>query len=258
MNKQQLQGAISKIHASLRLTQEVCVMKTEKKTATRGKITKAVVIAAIIVAFAATTALAAPAIHRALTGGHISTDRVFWVRPKELKLGERYLRGQTHNIYVDVQMNEDAPSFIEKFYMPILENDYEQQHGCVYKDKASATYTWTRGADNWRDRVRFYQTAGGTYDPEEVCCSVVTHPCCTPEAALVQLAGIQGYLVEKLGLYGARHFLWSDGDYLFHLEVPDEYTDADIEKILKSITVVEDILPYCVSMTPEDKETVFG
>lgn len=253
MDKQELQGAFSKIHASQQLVQEVCMMKNGKNVKCKGKIVKAAVIAAVIMVFAATTAFAAPMIYNALTDGRVDDGQIGWT-PTGPEGSEMV---QSHAIYVDVQMNQDAPTSIEQFYLPTLADGYEQYFGFVYKDKMTAVYRWTNGPENWEDEVRFYQIAGGTYEPETVYCSAVTELGGKPEAKLVQVAGIQGYLVEDADLYGTRHFLWSDGDYLFHLEVPDEYTDADLEKVLYSITAVEDILPYCVSMTPEDMESVF-
>ena len=253
MNKQELNNAFSKIQASEQLIQEVCAMKNERQLVCRRKFVKVALVAAIVIVCLATTAFAAPMIYDALTNGRVGDGEVF-LTPTGSD-GSQQL--QSYGICVDVQMNEDAPTSIARFYLPTLVDGYEQYFGFVYKDKMTAAYRWTNGPENWEDEVRFYQIAGGTYDPETVYCSAVTELGSKPEAKLMQLAGVQGYLVEDADLYGTRHFLWSDGDYLFHLEVPDEYTDADLEKVLHSITAVEDILPYCVSMTPEDMESVF-
>lgn len=254
MNKQQLQGAISKLHASDGLVQEVLSMNTKKKNVTaQGKLAKTALIAAIVTVLLVTTAFAAPAIYQALTNGRVGGEEI-WLTPTGPEGSHQV---QRHDIYVDVQMNEDAPASIETFYLPTMEGGYEQYFGFVYKDQMSAVYRWTNGRENWEDEVCFWQIAGGTYDPKEVYCTVETELGTTPEAKLVQLGGIQGYLVEDISHYGTRHFLWSDGEYLFYLEVPDEYSDEDIVKVLQSIVSVEDILPYCVSMTWEDMETVF-
>lgn len=255
MDKQQLQGAISKIHASDGLIQEVLAMKTKENNVTfRGKLVKAAVIAAIVTVLLATTAFAAPAIYNALTSGRVNTDDTIGLTPTGPDGSQEV---QLHEVCVDVQMNEHAPDSIEQFYLPTMDAGYEQYYGFVYKDRTTALFRWTNGQGNWEDEVRFWQVSGGAYDPKEAYCVVHTEPGVTPEAKLVQLGGIQGYLVEENDRYGTRHFLWSDGNYLFYLEVPDEYTDDDIAGLLQRIVPVADILPYCVSMTQEDKEIVF-
>ena len=256
MRKQELNKAFSSLHASNALVQEVLTMKAEKKYIIfRGKMAKAVMVAVIAIVVLTTAAIAAPAIYSALVGGNVHTDGEVGVSPTgaEDQSGTPFF-----DICVDVDMNEDAPASIEKFYMLNLHEGYEQHHGFVYKDKMLAIYMWTNGKENWEDEVRFYQYAGGTYDPQKSYWSVKAAPGETPVTKLVQLGSIQGYLVEDVFSYGIRHFFWSDGEYLFHLQVPDEYTDEDIIQVLQGIVLVEDILPYCIDMEEEHINDVFG
>ena len=255
MNKQEIQGAFSKIHVSDGLVEEVLSMKNEKKQICfSGQLARVAVIAAVIATLLATTAFAANTIYNALRGASTSTDGAVAVEPTGGNGGSY----NYHKIRVDVDMNVNAPRSIEKYYLPQLDSGYVQYFGFVYKDRMSAYYAWTYGEENWEDEVRLWQHAGGNYDPSEVITVVHSKPGEPPETKMVELAGIQGYLAEDVFLYGTRHFIWSDGDYIFDLEVPDEYSDEDIAAVLESMTEVKDILPYCVSMTAEDREEVFG
>ena len=252
MNKRELKAAFSKIHASDDLVQEVLAMKKEHKTA---KFSKKLFLAAVVAALLATTVLATPSAFNALRGGRVDTDGSIVVDPTG---ADEEVPWNSYDVYVDVDMNPNAPKSIETYYMLTLDSGYVPYEGVVYKDEASTYFSWTNGEKNFEDWVHFRQYAGGNYDPKKSYASVTTEPGVTPETKLVELAGIQGYLVEGLDRNGHRSFFWSDGDYLFKLEVPDEYTDEDIAKVLESIVEVEDILPYCISMTEEDREVVFG
>ena len=252
MNKRELKAALSKIHASDDLVKEVLAMKKEQKTA---KFSKKLFLAAVVAALLATTVLATPSAFNALRGGSVDTDGSLVVSPTG---ADEVGPWNIYDVYVDVEMNPNAPKSIETYYMLTLDSGYVPYEGAVYRNQSASYFSWTNGEKNFEDYVQFYQIAGGDYDPKEVYASVITEPGVTPETKLVELAGIQGYLVEDLALHGCREFLWSDGNYLFHLIVPDEYTDEDIAKVLEGIVEVEDILPYCISMTEEDREVVFG
>lgn len=255
MNKKELQRAILKIRASDELMEEVLSMKKQRRCVKfNGRFARAAVIAAVVVALLATTAFAAPVIINALRSGNITTDGTLCVEPT----GGREGQWNMYEVRVDVDMNDNAPVSIEHYYVPVLDAGYVQYYGFVYKDRMSACYMWTNGEENWEDEVRFWQDAGGTYDPEDVQTVVCAQPGVTPEEKLVNIGEIEGYLVENPDLYGTRCFIWSDGEYLFKLEVPDEYTDADIAGVLRSIVCVDDILPYCVSMSMEEIKAILG
>lgn len=255
MNDQQIKSAFSQVHASDRLTKEVIAMKNERKTVpVMGKLARAALVAAIVMALLTTTVFAAATITNALRGGSINSDGTILFGPQD---GD----GRTWNLYqvnIDVELNADAPQSIERYYLPSLDGEHVQYFGFVYRDQMASCFAWTNGEGNWEDEIRFVQLAGGSFDAEQDIFSVYAEPGIAPEEKLAELAGVQGYLVEDASGYGSRHFIWSDGDYVYQLMVPNEYTDEQIAGVLTSITEIEDILPYCISMTEEDRETVFG
>lgn len=256
MVNKDIQKAFSKIHAPKDMILEVLEMSVEKKTKRVGSnAVRVAVIAAVVIAMFTTTVVAATWVHNALVNGSAQTDGEIGVTPTG---AENQPATPWYDIRVDVDMNKDAPTSIEKFYLPALDDGYRQYFGFVYKDRMIATYMWTNGENNWEDEIRFWQYAGGTYDPQKIYASVKAEPGKTPETNLVQLGGIQGYLVEDASSYGTRIFLWSDGENLFVLQVPDEYTDDELAKLLQSVVLVDDILPYCISMEETHIKDVFG
>lgn len=249
MDKQLFRETFSAVHASNEVISEVLEMAKERKTNDFGHSgPRKILIAAVAVMLVVTTAFAASAIHNALVGGSLKNKGVSFTLMNDSN--EELNR---YEVWLDVDMNEDAPKNIETYYMPVLADEYQQYFGYVYWQSA-AVYRWTYGEESWGNDVRFWQTAGGAFYADQAIAWVYTLPEETPEAKMVELNGIQGYLVGDSFGYGSKSFFWSDGDYLFQLDVPDEYTNSDIVKLLQSIVTVEDIEPYCVSMTEEEYE----
>ena len=249
MDKQLFRETFSAVHASNEVISEVLEMAKERKTNDFGHSgLRKILIAAVAVMLVVTTAFAASAIHNAVVGGALKNKGVSFTLMNDSN--EELNR---YEVWLDVDMNEDAPKNIETYYMPVLADEYQQYFGYVYWQSA-AVYKWTYGEESWGNDVRFWQTAGGAFYADQAIAWVYTLPEETPEAKMVELNGIQGYLVGDSFGYGSKSFFWSDGDYLFQLDVPDEYTNDDIASLLQSIVTVEDIEPYCVSMTKEEYE----
>lgn len=248
IDKKIFQEAFSVVHASEAVISEVLKMANERKTNGFGRsFLRKGLTAAAVVMLIATTVFAASAICNALVGGTLKKDGNVWFTPMDA--GSEKLN--RYEVRLDVDMNPDAPESIETYYMPVLEDGYKQYFGYVYQQSA-AVYMWTYGEQCWENEVRFRQMAGNGLDANEAIACVYTSPEEAPEAKMVEYHGILGYLVEDRFGYGMKNFFWSDGDYLFQLEVPDEYVADDIARVLQSITTVENIEPYCVSMTEEE------
>lgn len=249
MDNQLFRETFSAVHASNEVISEVLEMAKERKTKDFGHSgPRKILIAAAMVLLIATTVFAASAIHNAVVGGSLKNKGVSFTLMNDSN--EELNR---YEVWLDVDMNDNAPESIETYYMPVLADEYQQYFGYVYWQSA-AVYRWTYGEESWGNDVRFWQTAGGAFYADQAIAWVYTLPEETPEAKMVELNGIQGYLVGDSFGYGSKSFFWSDGDYLFQLDVPDEYTNDDIASLLQSIVTVEDIEPYCVSMTKEEYE----
>lgn len=224
-----------------------------------GHTLRRTLLVAVLVAGMAISAGAAPLIRNALLGGKLetSTQPVFLATdPTTGKSPEL----QSHKITLKVEFNEDAPKRIEAYYItPDIPAEFKQYHGHIYKNGVVAQFGWIvegKGRD-----ILFSQTAGNAVQPEDLVVSVYTAPRQMPEHGLRTFAGIQGYLVEEPTVeydYGRREFYWSDSDYLFCLQVPIDYTDAQLEQMVASVRPVEDITPYLVTMTEQEIGEMFG
>lgn len=221
---------------------------------------KAALVAAVVAGLAVTAA-AAPLFRNALKGGKLEPETQAAFTPTNPITGDSHAI-VSHEITLDVEFNEDAPRSIETYYMITdIPAEFSNQYlGHIMKDACMTQFGWiVPGTD--RD-IFFNQWAGKYPAMEDVLrVNVTTAPGQTPVHGLRTFAGIQGYLVEEPTLgdnYGEREFYWSDGDYLFCLQVPWDYTDAQLENMVASVHPVEDITPYLATMTEEEITDIFG
>lgn len=249
----------SAVHASEELLSEVLEMSNEKKTKKFGqKAIRHILIAAIITALLAVTAFAASEIYDTLQVGQIMVESDSGLTPTDD--GGNSYEILWHDIHIGVAVNADAPTAVTEFYLPEIPAGYIQYHGYLYKDNRTAQYFWKTEADYLHD-IRFDQEAAGSLDNGQFVITVCTKPGEEPEVMEAEFAGIEGYLAKSEvhgGVAGFRMFCWCDGDYLFRLEVPYDYTDAQLEEMVKSITQVKNIRPYLIGMTQEEKDEALG
>ncbi|MBE6923944.1 MAG: hypothetical protein E7466_01720 [Ruminococcaceae bacterium] len=213
---------------------------------------------AAVVAGLAITAVATPQIRNALKGGKLETEDTVWLSPTNPIDGTSY-EMRHHEIRLDVEFNEDAPESIENYYIPPeIPDEYTQYLGHIMKDGMFTQFGWiVEGTD--RD-ICFYQWAGNSVPSEALVVDITTEPDAVPKHGLRTINGIEGYLVEEPTLgnnYGERKFYWSDGDYLFCLQVPCDFTDAQLEEMVTSVQLVEDIKPYLSTMTEQEIKDIF-
>lgn len=216
-----------------------------------------VVLVAAIIAGLAVSAGAAPLIRNALLGGKMETDDTSWFTPTNPVDGSSHEIRQ-FEITLDVDMDKDAPKEIETFYVPRIPENVPQYLGRIYGNN-SAQYGWySKDSDQG---FFFCQQAGGSIRKEDLDYHMYAVPGDQPMAELRTFAGIEGYLVAAKPVGdedGDRVFFWSDGDYLFRLEVPYEYTDAQLEEVIASVKPEEDIVRYLRDMTDQEIEDYFG
>ncbi|MBQ7344778.1 MAG: hypothetical protein IJW45_01790 [Oscillospiraceae bacterium] len=252
MNREKLFEAIGQVDERLLAGAEV-----QKKYRRLGW---KVALVAAVVAGLTVTAVAAPAIRNALFGGKVETDDTMWITPTDPADGSSY-EISSHEVTLAVDMDADAPKTIGTYYLPRVPEGMEQVAGHILGDPLGSVTQFWWIQDTVGD-IHFVQKAGGSLQPEDLRESVSTSYGTIPEAELRTFAGIQGYLIDALpigdGLVGDRIFFWSDGQYLFRLEVPYEYTDDQLEEMVASVQPVEDITPHLVTMSQEEMERVFG
>lgn len=242
-DKQLFQETFSSIHASQTLKTEVLNMQQKKSP--RG-ILRAALIAAVIVVLSVTTVLAATQLGRS----RVETDDYVSYTPTDPSGNSWAI--QTHKLYLDMEFSAEAPKSIEEFYLPQVPEDYIQVWGYLYKDNMVAQYFW-KEPEVSQGSISFFQWAGGSVDRTDLEETLFTEPeAPAPQIQEITLAGIDGFGVDLEAVLdepGQRLFFWSDGQYLFRLQAPGSYTDAQLEALIKSVQPVEDIRPWLIEMT---------
>lgn len=221
-----------------------------------------VMLVAAVVAGMAVTAVASPTIRSALFGGKVETDDRTWFSATDPSDGSSYAMN-SHEITLSVEMDEDAPESIQIYHIPQIPEGFTQIKGHLHgydAPNALAQFWWIlEGTD---EDIFFSQVAGGSVTPQDLTEIVATVPGDKVQAEMCTIAEIRGYLIDVRpigdGIGGDRIFFWSDGQYLFRLEVPYEYTDTQLEALVASVQPVEDIVPYLSTMTQQEIGGVFG
>lgn len=222
------------------------------KSSRSNRVLRRALLVAALVAGLAVTAAAAPRFRSALRGGSAQTDHSDYFTPTDPQTGESH-RQKRYEITLEVDFDQDAPREIEAYYMIERVSDgFMQYHGYVYEAAGLAQYGWI--AEGNERSIYFTQQAGGAVATDDLTVDVYSSPDQAPEHGIREFAGIQGYLIlaaNQGNNGGEKIFYWSDGQYLFSLEVPGDFTDVELEQILSSIRPVTDITPYLCSMTDE-------
>lgn len=221
-----------------------------------------VMLVAAVVAGLAVTAGASPSIRNALFGGKVETDDRTWFSATDPSDGSSYAM-KSHEITLSVEMDEDAPESIQVYHIPQIPEGYKQIKGHVHDydaPNALAQFWWI--AEGTDEDIFFSQVAGGSVTPQDLTEIVSTVPGDKVQAEMCTIAQIRGYLIDVRpigdGFGGDRIFFWSDGSYLFRLEMPYSFTDQQMEELVASVQPVEDIVPYLSTMTQQEIGEVFG
>lgn len=225
------------------------IAETEKISEGKGRrMGLRVILVAAIMAGLALTAGAAPLIRNALKDGSIDSNPIAAFTPTNPVNGSSY-EIRTHDIRVEIELDETAPEFIETYYLPQIPQGYVQYHGALYNQNSLLHCVW-KAEDDYDHDITYWQTARWSYDPDEIVAVIDTAPGEKPVAEMRTYADIEGYYAEQkpvAELPGSRLFFWSDGSYLYRLELPYDYTDTQIEEMITSLSQVTDIAPYLIS-----------
>ncbi len=248
MDNKDFRDAFSVVRASDELRLEVFNMTTN--TGKRyNKTIRRVLIAAAIIALLATTALAAPEIVNAIRGG--STEYSSGGHNKAEWMQNSDILYDSYEVYLELELEPDAPDDVLIHYLPEIPTGYDQYVG--FQSDIERLYQWKKGEKgyygNYADEIGFTQWPGDFWNRRAAmgikrAWTVMVPQGTKPVEKLVELGGVSGYLVESAAGQGSRLFFWSDGDYVFRLEVPDEYTDGQLAELIESVHVVENIDPY--------------
>lgn len=236
---------------------------SERTVSTRHRVTTSVLLVAAILAMLTATAFAVPAIRNALFGTVVKQTFVSKIFVEEGNSAD--VRESSVDVSLDVRMNPDAPNVLKTCYVPMLPaREWEPipikvTSGQELSFRTSTLLQW-RNSEG--DYVLFRQFAMPDYSVEQPFDSVCTGfdaEYSTDQLQLgeytVQRITVEPSTMETLGFRGENAGLqklyWSDGDYIFSMEVNYSMSEEELGAILESIAPVEQVGDYvAVERTP--------
>ena len=231
---------------------------SERLVTHRRRVSTRVLLAAALIALLSLTAYAAPAIYNALFGVETRqsfVSRIFVEKGKPADVSESAI-----DIYLKVRMLPEAPSEIETFYVPMLPAEQwdpiplQKTEGSAVSFDNGVLLQW-QNADG--EYVIFEQTAWPADPDGQFSDTLLTGFDASYSVSQTELGGctVQRIVVEpsekeENGVYaahpGLQKLYWSDGLYIFSMEVNYSMPDARQTEILESIRPVGDPADYLV------------
>lgn len=170
---------------------------------------------------------------------------------------------------IQFDMEPSAPENVETYYLP----------QCLGTEKITDCFVYISGKERfplflaiWSDSlytvarggIKFFQYSLSMTDRDpfthDIRVRVGIHDTTEPEVIEVTFGGTNGYYIPSHDKATERKlFFWSDGNYVYRLEVPYDFTVEQIDAIVSSVERVEDIRPYLqITMSDEDITRVLG
>lgn len=172
---------------------------------------------------------------------------------------------QKHNISFRLPLNEDAPELIEQYYFLDVPAMYEQSFGMAYDglngDRLMKLDFFWDVPNGQKKGIRFSQESVATLEDSQIHTLLITPPGTKPELMEVTLGGVDGLLIADHPMPGKanyQYFYWSDGNYVFSMWFPLDFTEEQMGEMIASVREVEDIRPYLITMSEEDIKKTFG
>lgn len=171
--------------------------------------------------------------------------------------------GVKYELSFYLPLNENAPDIIDTFYFPKVPDIYKQSFGYAYaglnRDKLVSIYYAWDVPDGAKHGIRFLQESG--FESNELETVAYGTSDCAPVMKEVALGGVEGVLIVETAeeaFNPGQHFFWSNGDYVFEMRFPLEFTEEQMAEIIGSVEEVEDVQQHLISMTEDDKKATFG
>lgn len=170
--------------------------------------------------------------------------------------------GRVYELSLSLPISAYAPELIQDYYSPQIPAQYPLSFGYAYgwhnDGRILSLYLAWDVPGVEKQGISFSQiSVAGMYDFPFVKHNVFAKS--EPVITEAVYGGIKGFLFSEVDGtdFPRKWFYWSDGDYVFKLRVPYDFTDEQMNEILGSLQTVEDIRPYLVSMTNEEIQEAF-
>ena len=211
-----------------------------------------VLVAAVVVALLAASVVATPEVYQGITGNWL-TQQLDYFTPTNAAGGSAHIFHE--RMEIEIQLNEDAPAELQTYYLPQMPEGYTLEFGMIYggveKIRRTRVECDWRG-ENSQNALRFIQVSRENWERgQEASVDMYGE---TSTVYQTELGGKEGLMIEvpEDDLYPKRHFYWTDGDSVCHLVFTWAVPMEDVEAIIESITVVEDLRHYMISCEDED------
>lgn len=230
-------------------------MEDKAKKRPCSRILRNVLVAAVVIAMLAVTAVAAPAVYEGITGAWHTEEWVFYSPT------DAYGNSPVHKLQyydINIQVDQDAPEEIETYYLPQMSEEYELFFGNLYggievRRRMRMHCAWSD--EEAINSVAFCQTSKYSLDRSKESVPLYGD---ASEVYQTELGGVEGLLIltpEATGDF-QKYFFWTDGEYLFEMRFAWHITEEEMDRIISSVHVVEDIRPYMISSESEEEKAV--
>lgn len=210
---------------------------------------------AAVLAVLCMTAMAIPSVRNLLFGIKVQQNRVAAVSVID---GVEMVTGGSAEVRLDVMLPEDAPATVKTAYVPLFAAENWQPiaeqrvEGTPETVPISIDLGWEDGKGNY---VLFRQLTQPGYTGDYTVDSIDLGFNADYEITALKLGNeelqcinVQPSAIEGEGLRakdeGRRKLFWSDGCYLFSMEVNFDMTDAMLQTLYESVTQVENVEQY--------------
>lgn len=173
--------------------------------------------------------------------------------------------GRVYELSLSLPISANAPEMIEDYYLLQIPECYPLSDGNAYGpinyEGIGKIQVWWDVPDRAKMGITFSQesVSGMEYYP-----FVKHNVFAKSEPVIIEAVygGFKGFLFSEVDGtdFPRKWFYWSDGEYVFKLQVPYDFTDEQMNAILGSLHKVttEELRPYLVSMTNEEFEEAFS
>lgn len=224
---------------------------SERESSHRCSMTLRICIAAALVLVLSLTAVAVPYIRNYISS--VAVRQTHAVTVILDKSGESVL-GAHADISLDTKLRSNAPATLESFYIPMYLAEHWQP--CTqYRNRedyghevSGLSLRWEKGDGLY---LVFTQLAQPGYTGDYPISGIDLGYADTYSVETrnfgwhkVQAVVVPPSQLEDLVDEGRQKFFWSDGDYIFSMEVNYDMSDALLEEIFQSISKVETVEDY--------------
>lgn len=240
MTGEELLNAVGQVNERYLIQSEETVAPRSRRTAWR------LILVAAIVAVLTVTAVAA-------TGGF-----GVWGGSTELVSdGEEAMKKDDSIVYaesgyqirLDLEVSKKAPRSMEKCYVPQdvqIQGEYTFRYVNVFWDSYDAVWSGEVDYDNFNDSewVYFSQIAAGNPTSRTDHISAPNHAPLEKKTVIINNMSMFEVSMDtfrdgRCTATGFRRLYWTDGEYVFTLEVPYDFSDEKVGKIIASMAEVE-------------------